>query len=75
MAIAKRSLVTNAVKEEAPSEDHITPQSQSLNTFGLNRLRGGANAALEIESENQTKTLLRFRSSMPPEMVDGVVLD
>ena len=41
----------------------------------LEQTPGGANAALEIESENQTKTLLRFRSSMPPEMVDGVVLD
>jgi hypothetical protein len=36
---------------------------------------GGANAALEIESENQNKTLLRFRSALPPEMVDGVVVD
>jgi Family of unknown function (DUF5335) len=33
----------------------------------------GVNAALEIESKDQTKTLLRFRSPMPPEMVDGVV--
>jgi hypothetical protein len=36
---------------------------------------GGANAALEIESENQNKTLLRFRSALPPERVDGVVVD
>jgi hypothetical protein len=35
----------------------------------------GANAALEIESEDETKTLLRFRSPVPPEFVDGVVLD
>jgi len=35
----------------------------------------GANVALEIESENHNKTLLRFRSALPPEMVDGVVVD
>jgi len=33
------------------------------------------NAALEIESEDKSKTLLRFRSPMPPELVDGVVVE
>jgi hypothetical protein len=35
----------------------------------------GANAALEIESADETKTLLRFRSALLPEFVDGVVLE
>lgn len=35
----------------------------------------GANAALEIESEDETKTLLRFRSPVSSEFVDGVVLE
>jgi len=35
----------------------------------------GANAALEIESADHVKTLLRFRSPLPADMVDGVVLD
>jgi hypothetical protein len=35
----------------------------------------GANAALEIEANDGTQTLLRFRSALPSEMVDGVVLD
>jgi hypothetical protein len=35
----------------------------------------GANAALKIESADHVKTLLRFRSALPAEMVDGVVLD
>jgi hypothetical protein len=32
----------------------------------------GAEGALEIESEDDTKTLLRFRSAASPETVDGV---
>lgn len=35
----------------------------------------GANAALEIESADETKILLRFRSPVLPELVDGVVLE
>src|SRR5438876_12241903 len=34
-----------------------------------------ANAALEIESADETKTVLRFRSALLPEFVDGVVLE
>jgi hypothetical protein len=34
-----------------------------------------ANAALEIESADEVKTLLRFRSPLPAEMVDGAVLE
>jgi hypothetical protein len=41
----------------------------------LERTEEGANAALEIEATDGAKTLLRFRSAMPPEFVDGVVLD
>jgi hypothetical protein len=41
----------------------------------LNQTSAGANAALEIESADGAKTLLRFRSALPPEMVDGVVLE
>ena|SRR5437660_1223762 len=33
------------------------------------------NAALEIESQDKAKTLLRFRSPVPPEFVDGVVVE
>src|ERR1041384_4763530 len=41
----------------------------------LEQTEEGANAALEIEVADGTKTLLRFRSPMPAELVDGVVLD
>lgn len=34
---------------------------------------GGADEGLEIESRDGTSTRLRFRSPMPPELVDGVL--
>lgn len=56
-------------------EDHITHTVTESQHVWLEQTPEGANAALEIESANQTKTLLRFRSALPPEMVDGVVLE
>ncbi len=56
-------------------EDHITHTITKPEHVWLEQTSGGANAALEIESENQTKSLLRFRSSLPPEMVDGIVVE
>ena len=57
------------------AEDHITHTIIKPEHVWLEQTDGGANAALEIESENQNKALLRFRSALPPEMVDGVVMD
>jgi len=54
-------------------EDHVTHTITKPEHVWLEQTSGGANAALEIESENQNKALLRFRSALPPEMVDGVV--
>ena len=56
-------------------EDHVTHTITKPEHVWLEQTDGGANAALEIESENQNKALLRFRSALPPEMVDGVVVD
>ena len=56
-------------------EDHVTHTITKPEHVWLEQTSGGANAALEIDSGDQTKTLLRFRSALPPEMVDGVVLD
>jgi hypothetical protein len=38
----------------------------------LKQNREGADEAVEIESA-EGKTLVRFRSAMPPEMVDGIL--
>lgn len=55
--------------------DHITHIIQEPKQVWVETTSEGVNSALEIESEDQTKTLLRFRSAVLPELVDGVVLD
>ena len=57
------------------SADHISHKIENPVHIWLQKTETGANAALEIEAEDDSKTLLRFRSPMPPEFVDGVVLD
>jgi|SRR5882762_1251367 len=55
--------------------DHISHTISQPAHVWLERTTEGANAALEIESAEKTKALLRFRSTFPPEMVDGFVLE
>ena len=56
-------------------EDHVSHTIKKPAHVWLEQTAEGANAALEIESADQSKTLLRFRSPVPAEFVDGVVLD
>ncbi len=35
----------------------------------------GANATLEIEHADEMKTLVRFRSALPADTVDGVIFE
>jgi Family of unknown function (DUF5335) len=56
-------------------ENHVTHTISDPTRLWLQQTAQGANAALEIESADQVKTLLRFRSALPAEMVDGVVLE
>jgi len=53
-------------------EDHLTHTIIHPQHVWLEQAPSGADSALEIES-GKTKTLLRFRSPMPPEMVDDVI--
>ena len=39
----------------------------------VQRTDEGAEAAVEIEAKTGEKTLLRFRSAVPPELVDGML--
>jgi hypothetical protein len=56
-------------------EDHVKHTVIEPTHVWLAQTPEGANAALEIESADETKTLLRFRSAVLPEFVDGVVLE
>jgi hypothetical protein len=56
-------------------ENHLTHTITDPTRLWLEQTAEGANAALEVESAGDVKTLLRFRSALPAEMVDGVVLE
>ena len=64
---------TIAISVGKTPEDHVTHTITEPTRVWLEQTSEGANAALEIESADGAKTLLRFRSALPPEMVDGVV--
>jgi hypothetical protein len=66
---------TIAISVGKTPEDHVTHTITEPTRVWLEQTSEGANAALEIESADGAKTLLRFRSALPPEMVDGVVLE
>ncbi len=53
--------------------DHITHTIAAPTRLWLEQTSQLANAALEIESADEVKTLLRFRSPLLAEMVDGAV--
>jgi len=55
------------------SEDHVSHAITKPERVWLEQTAAGTNAALEIESQNETRTLLRFRSTVPPEMADDFV--
>jgi hypothetical protein len=56
-------------------DNHVSHTIVGPTRVWLQQTTAGANAALEIEAAEGTQTLLRFRSPLPSEMVDGVVLD
>lgn len=66
---------TIAISLGNDAEDHVTHTITNPTRIWLEQTSEGANAALEIESEDEVKTLLRFRSALPADMVDGVVLE
>jgi uncharacterized protein DUF5335 len=59
----------------AKPEDHITHSVGQPVQVNLEQTDEGADVALAIKSADGTTVLLRFRSPMLPEMVDGVVTE
>lgn len=55
--------------------DHIAHIIHAPSHVRLKETEEGAHEALHIESKHGPTTLLRFRSPVLPESVDGVVLD
>jgi hypothetical protein len=82
LALAGVSLASGGEEPEAISIGlGITPDERVSHAITqptrvwLEKTDQGAIAALQIESADGTKALLRFRSPLPAEFVDGVVLD
>jgi len=77
--------ITATLRESAPETiaislgrnpaDHMTHTISGPTRVWLDQTSAGANSALEIESADKVKTLLRFRSALPADMVDGVVFE
>ena len=57
----------------AKPDDHITHTIARPTDVSLEQTDEGADVALAIKSEAGALVLLRFRSAMLPEMIDGVV--
>jgi hypothetical protein len=58
----------------AKPDDHITHSIGRPTALSLEQTDEGADAALAIKSADGVTALLRFRSSMLPEMVDAVMV-
>ena len=66
---------TIAISLARAPDDHVTHTITKPTRIWLEQTPQGANAVLEIESADEEKTLLRFRSALPADMVDGIVLE
>lgn len=53
--------------------DHVSHTVERPRHVWLRETEEGAHDSLEIEEDGNQKTLLRFRSPMLPEFVDGIV--
>jgi len=56
-------------------DDHITHTISEPTHVWLDETADGAHQALQIESANGEKAILRFRSAVLPELVDGAVME
>ena len=62
-----------AVSVMVSATGHFTHMIHGVTRIYIKRADDGADAALEIESADGTRTILRFRVTALPETVDGIV--
>jgi Family of unknown function (DUF5335) len=53
--------------------EHLTHMIEAATRIYIERTDDGADAALQIESADGTRAILRFRATALPETVDGIV--
>jgi hypothetical protein len=62
-----------AISASRSADERITHRVYAPTRVQLQRREDGAAVALQIESADGTKTILRFRTAALPETVDGIV--
>jgi uncharacterized protein DUF5335 len=55
------------------ASEHFTHMIEAARHIYIQRADDGADAALQVESADGAKTILRFRATVLPESVDGIV--
>lgn len=61
-----------AVSVARSASEHFTRIIEAVTGIQIERTDDGADAALQIETADGTRTILRFRAAVLPETVDGV---
>jgi len=64
---------TIVVSVARSATEHLSHLIRSATRVFVERADDGPEAALEVESADGSKTILRFRSAARPETVDGIV--
>lgn len=64
---------TITISAARSATEHITRTIHAAIRVHIERREDGADLALQIESADGTKTILRFRAAVLPETVDGIV--
>lgn len=64
---------TIAVFVARSASEHLTHVVHAVRRIYVERTDDGADAALQMESADGSRTILRFRAAVLPETVDGVV--
>ena len=64
---------TIVVSVARSASEHFTHIVHAATRINIERTDDGADAALQIESADGTRAILRFRATALPETVDGVV--
>jgi Family of unknown function (DUF5335) len=64
---------TITISAARAAAEHITHTIRAATRVYIERREDGADVALQIESADGTKTILRFRATALPETLDGVV--
>jgi hypothetical protein len=62
-----------AVSVAQTRSEHFTHLIEAVTRICIERTDDGADAALQIESADGTRAILRFRATALPETVDGIV--